>query len=173
MRALRIATLLLAVLSLMGTATTMVVAGADETDDSIRPVAGTVDVQRLPGGTFEVEDRIFQYRNYPVGGSGHQFSDPRLTGYLISDWNWDVQSSGDRPIPAWGTITIAGDDGSWQGAFTGIRGSGFEPVDVRAVLFGDGAYEGLCATLDITVADLAYADTWIVDGVVHPVAMAG
>ena len=172
MRALRIATLLLAVLSLAG-GSTMVVVASTTTDDAIRQVSGTLDVHSLPGGTFEVSDRIFQYRDYAVAGSDHEVDDPRLAGYLLADWNWDVAASGGLPIPAWGNITIDGEDGSWQGSFTGIRAGDLKPVDVRALLFGDGAYEGLCATLDITAAGLAEADTWVVDGVVHPVAMAG
>ena len=171
MRAMRIATLLLVVLSLMGGTSAMVMATTGETD-AIREVAGSLEVHRLPGGTFDVEDRVFQYRDYSVAGSGHHMSDPRLAGYLVSDWSWDVQSSGDQPIPAWGTIAIEGADGSWRGDFTGIRASDYVPVDVRAVLFGDGAYEGLCATLDIMVTGLAMDDTWIVDGIVHPQVMA-
>jgi len=173
MRALRIATLFLVVLSLLGGATVVAVASTIEPADPIRQVSGTLDVHRLPGGTFDIEDRVFQYRNYPVAGSSHHVSDPRLSGYLLSDWNWDVQASGDRPVPAWGTITIAADDGNWEGSFTGIRVNDFKPVGIRALLFGDGAYEGLCATLDISVVGLADADTWVLDGIVHPDAMAG
>ena len=106
-----------------------------------------------------------------MAGSAHRFSDPRMAGDLVSDWNWDVVSSGDQPIPAWGSITIEGADGSWHGDFTGFRPNDFQPVGVRALLFGDGAYEGLCATLDITVVGLGMDDTWFVDGVVHPVTM--
>ena len=105
------------------------------------------------------------------GRSAHHLSDSRLDGYLLSEWNWDVQASGDRPIPAWGTISIGGENGSWSGAFSGIRQSDFEPVDVRAVLFGDGAYDGMCATLDISALELARSDTWVLDGIVHPVDM--
>jgi hypothetical protein len=173
MRALRIVALLFAILSLLGGASAIVATATVEVDHSIRQVSGTVDVHRLPGGTFDVEDRVFQYRDYPVAGSGHYMSDSRLAGYVLADWNWDVQSSGDRPIPAWGTIVIDAEDGQWTGSFTGIRPSGFKPVDVRAVLFGDGAYEGLCATLDITAIGLASTDTWIIDGVVHPMVMEG
>ena len=168
MRALRIATLLTAVLFLLGGST--FVAGA-ETDRSIGPVAGTLAVHQLPGGRFDVEDRVFQYRDYAVAGSAHHISDPRLSGYLLSEWNWDVQSSGDVPIPAWGTMAIEGADGSWKGDFTGIRPSDFSPIGIRAVLFGEGDYEGLCATLDITALELASGDTWVLNGIVHPLDM--
>ena len=139
----------------------------------IGPVMGTLDVHQLPGGTFTVEDRVFQFRDFHVAGSAHRFSDPRMSGYLIADWNWDVQSSGDRPIPAWGRITIATPDGRWEGDFTGIRRTDYEPVAIRALMFGSEAYEGLCATLDIRGVGIARASTWFVDGVVHPVAMNG
>lgn len=177
MRALRVATLLLAILSLvLGTAVAALATTTedDSIDDySIRSVAGKLEVHQLPGGTFAVQDRVFQYRDYPVAGSTHHVSDQRLNGYLISEWNWDVQSSGDRPVPAWGSIVIHGDDGSWSGQFTGIRESDFEPIGIRAVLFGDGDYEGLCATLDITAFELARGDTWMLAGIVHPMEMMG
>ena len=137
-----------------------------------KQVAGTLDVHRLPGGTFDVDDRVFQYRDYAVAGSGRHVSDPRLAGDLVSEWNWDVEASGGQPVPSWGQITIQDEEGSWQGDFTGIRPTDFKPIEVRVHLFGDGAYEGLCATLDITVGDLAMDDTWIMDGIVHPASMA-
>lgn len=173
MRALRIATSLLAVLSLMGGTIAISAVAAAEPNEPIRQVAGSLDVHRLPGGTFDVEDRIFRYRDYSVAGSGHSISDPRLAGYLVSDWNWDILASGGQPVPAWGDITIDGADGTWQGSFSGIRDSDFKPVGIRAMLFGDGAYEGLCATLDITTIGLAEDSTWILDGVVHPVDTMG
>jgi hypothetical protein len=172
MRALRIGTLMLAIVALVGGATVAAVA-ADDADRSIGPVAGTLAVHQLPGGTFDVQDRVFQYREYPVAGSTHMVSDPRLSGYLLSEWNWDVQSTGDRPVPAWGSMTIQGDGGTWSGDFTGIRKSDLQPIGVRAVLFGDGEFEGLCATLDITALELARGDTWVLDGIVHPVDMIG
>ena len=173
MRALRMATLLVVMLSLLGGTTVAVMAATDDVDRSIRAVAGKLDVHQLPGGTFDVEDRVFQYREFPVAGSTPHVSDPRLSGYLLSEWNWDVQSSGDRPVPAWGSIVIDGEAGSWRGDFSGIRESDFEPVGIRAVLFGDGEYEGLCATLDITALQLARRDTWSIAGIVHPVDMVG
>jgi len=76
-------------------------------------------------------------------------------------------------MPAWGTITIESDTGSWSGDFTGIRPSYFEPIGIRAVLFGEGDYDGLCATLDITALQMARGDTWVLDGIVHPADMFG
>ena len=173
MRTRRITASILLVLSLTVVPALTPVAIASGTPEPIGQVMGTLDVHQLPGGTFDVENRVFQYRDFHVAGSGHQFSDPRLSGYLISDWNWDVQSSGGRPIPAWGHIEIATPDGSWAGDFTGIRRSDYEPVAIRALLFGTEAYEGLCATLDISGDGIAEASTWFVDGIVHPVAMSG
>ena len=171
MRAVRIATLWLVVLSLIGGTTVAAFADTSDTDRSIVPVAGMLTVHQLPGGTFDVEDRVFQYREFPVAGPSHMVSDSRLSGYMLSEWNWDVQASGGQPIPAWGTMTIKADDGSWNGDFTAIRQSGFQPVDIRAVLYGDGGYDGMCATLDITALELARGDTWTIDGIVHPVDM--
>ena len=169
MRAVRIATLLIVVLSLIGGMTAAAFAAAPDSDRSIGQVTGRLSVQQLPGGTFDVENRVFQYREFPVAGSSHLVTDSRLSGYLFSEWNWDVQSSGGEPVPAWGTMTIKGDDGSWSGDFSAIRESDFQPVDIRAVLFGEGGYDGMCATLDITALELARGDTWTIDGIVHPV----
>jgi hypothetical protein len=69
-------------------------------------------------------------------------------------------------------MTIKGDDGSWSGEFSAIRESDFQPIDIRAVLFGEGGYDGMCATLDITALELARGDTWTIDGIVHPVDMS-
>ena len=97
-------------------------------------------------------------------------NDQRVAGFILSDWNWDVHAGGGRPAPAWGTMTISADDGTWEGTFTGIRHSEFEPVDLRASLLGEGAYDGLVATLDITATGMSGDETWIVDGIVlsHP-----
>ena len=56
-----------------------------------------------------------------------------------------------------------------MGTFTGIRPGDLEPFTVRAFLVGEGAYEGLSATLDIE----AGTDAWLVDGVIHPDPTAG
>ena len=171
MRTLRIATLLFAVLSLLGGTAMAAAATTTDAEDQIGPVMGTYTVNQLPGGTFVNDDRVFQYRDFMVGGDAHHVSDSRLRGDLTSEWNWDVQSSGSQPVPAWGTITIEADDGSWSGDFTGIRPSYFEPIGIRAVLFGEGDYDGLCATLDITALQMARGDTWMLSGIVHPVDM--
>jgi hypothetical protein len=173
MRALRTSSLLLVAISLVVGTNVTVLASDSEPPAAIRAVAGTLDVHQLPGGTFAVEDRLFRYRDYVMAGSSHHVSDPTLYGYLVADWNWDVQASGDRPVPAWGEIDIAGPEGTWSGSFSGIRPTDFQPVDIRAVLFGDGAYEGLCATLDISAVELGFDGTWVFDGVIHPVDMPG
>lgn len=175
MRTLRTATLILTTLALAAGSATMVLAKEGKTDGAVDPithVTGSLDVDWLPGGTFDVQDRVFQYRDYAVGGSTGHLSDARLVGYLTADWSWDVAASGDQPMPAWGTLTIAAGDGRWEGTFTGIRHGDFDIVGVRAFLFGSGPYEGLCATLDIEATEMAGPATWVVDGVVHPVPMA-
>lgn len=140
-------------------------------------------------GDFSVDGRIFQHRGVPVTGAPLVMDDPRLSGRLESTWNWDVHASGTSPVAAWGvmridtpslaTINWHGDDkavvevgfeeGAWVGDFTGIRRADGEPFAVRAFLLGEGAYEGLCATLDIE----AGSEAWLADGVIHPVPMAG
>ena len=140
-------------------------------------------------GDFSVEGRIFQHRGVPVSGVSSEMDDPRLGGHLESTWNWDIHASGTAPVAAWGgmrivvpalaeikylgygqtTVETGLDEGAWVGDFTGIRRADGEPFAVRAFLMGEGAYEGLCATLDIE----AGSEAWLADGVIHPVAMAG
>jgi hypothetical protein len=134
-------------------------------------VTGSLGVGRLPGGAFDVSDRLFQFRDYRMAGESSELSDSRLSGHLMSDWNWDVHASGSLPIPAWGTMTIETTEGSWDGAFTGIRRADGEPVAIRALLFGTGPYEGLCATLDITATSILVPNTWTIDGIIHPAPM--
>ena len=173
MRALRTVTLFLAVMALAVGSTVVAAATSEETVSPIVPVTGSLSVARLPGGTFDVQDRVFQYRDFPVAGTTTGLSDARLAGDLVSNWSWDVHALGDVPKPAWGTMTIAAQDGTWEGTFTGIQRGDREPVGVRAFLFGTGPYEGLCATLDIAADDMSGPSTWIVDGVIHPLPMAG
>lgn len=172
MRTLWVAVVLFAATTLVLGSWVAVVA-KDEEISPIAPVTGTLEVAWLPGGTFDVQDRVFQYRDFLVGGPTSGLSDPRLAGQVEAGWSWDVAASGDQPVPAWGTMTINAADGSWDGTFTGIRRDDLDDVAVRAFLFGTGSFEGLCATLDIAASDMAGPSTWIVDGVVHPVPMAG
>jgi hypothetical protein len=173
MRTLRTTALVLAILSLLFGSSVAMVAETPDTTQPVGHVSGSFDVQQLPGGSFTVDDRVFQYRDYPLSGSVWRLSDPRLRGFVISDWNWDVQASGNQPVPAWGSMTISADDGTWEGTFTGVRYGDFQPVEVRAFLIGEGAYDGLCATLDITATGMAGGETWIVDGAIQPLPMSG
>ena len=173
MRTFRTAVLLLVVAALALGSSVAAVAATEKSESPISEVTGSLEVDRLPGGTFAVQDRVFQYRDFPVSGSTWRLSDPRLSGYVLSDWSWDVDALGDAPKPAWGTIEIAAGEGTWEGTFTGIQHGDFDTVGVRAFLLGTGPFAGLCATLDITSTGMSGPATWLVDGVVHPVPMAG
>ena len=140
-------------------------------------------------GEFSSSESIHHHRDVPITGAPIVMNDPRLSGSLESTWNWDVDSSGTMPVPAWGsmrievpalhTVRLGGDasasvevglgEGAWSGTFTGIQRADFEPFTVRAFLLGEGAYVGLCAVLDIEAGELG----WLADGVVHRVPMAG
>lgn len=143
-------------------------------------------------GDFSVDGAVLEFRSVPVTGAMLAMDDPRLAGELDSSWNYDILRSGDQPVPAWGTMRIevpattvpvpAGrgdvvpavlptrvDGGAWEGTFNAIRQADGQPFMVRAFLFGEGEFEGLCATLDIQ----AGAHTWTIDGVIHQVPMAG
>lgn len=145
----------------------------------INSVTGSLTLDpATSAGEFAVEDRVYHYREVPVAGSALLTDDPRLMGRLDSAWNWDIHASGSQPVPAWGTMQIdvpalstvpETGPGTWSGTFTGIRRGDYEPFLVRAFLVGEGAYEGLCATLDIE----AGRDAWTIDGVIHPDPMAG
>jgi len=169
MRAMRIASVSLVVLALILGSAVAVTSSSIETQLPISKVTGTLTVEpQMPGGSWEVQDRIFQYRDFPISASGLTFSDPRLDGELQSNWNWDIQASGSQPVPSWGTMRIATDESVWEGKFTGIKRGDGAPVTIRAFLMGEGLYDGLCATLDITATGTATGDTWMVDGVIHP-----
>lgn len=87
------------------------------------------DVTRLREGTWE-------YRS--------EMSDKRVSGTLTLVVNADQRSDGSSTI--WGTSTVRGDDGTWEGTWTGgIMREGAEGF-LHEVLRGTGAYEGL--TLD-------------------------
>ena len=173
MRTLRMASFSLVILSLVIGSSIGATATTEEPLSPISHVTGSLEVDQLPGGTFAVQDRVFQYRDYAMNASGARISDPRLAGRVLSDWNWDVHASGALPVPAWGTMSISTADGSWEGTFTGIKRGDVEPMGVRAFLLGEGDYEGLCATLDIAATRLPYGDSWVLDGIIHPVDMAG
>ena len=147
-------------------AASVTLADATDTTERLGRVAGSLRLHQLPGGTFTVDAGVLQYRNYPAAGTLWRVNDQRVAGFILSDWNWDVHAGGGRPAPAWGTMTISADYGTWEGTFSGIRRSDFEPVDLRASLLGEGAYDGLVATLDITATGMSGDETWIVDGVV-------
>jgi hypothetical protein len=172
MRALRMILPVLVALSLSVGSSVAVLATSPVVETHITPVSGSIEVNQLPGGTWDVEDRVYRYRDFPLSGNAVRVDDPRLAGYMLSDWNWDVAASGKQPVPAWGTMEIAATDGSWKGAFSGIRRGDFAPIAVRAILFGDGAYEGLCATLDISATGLYQGDRWFIDGIIHPDPMS-
>jgi hypothetical protein len=161
--------------------------------DDLRPmqhVTGSMVLDPAASlGEWDVDGRIHQHRAVPRSGSPLVMNDPRLSGRLESTWNWDIHSSGSQPVPAWGTmridvpavatvrlrgadqatVEVGLEDGAWVGDFTGIRRTDGEPFGVRALLIGEGAYEGLCATLDFEAGDRA----WLADGLIHMVPMAG
>ena len=167
MQTLRAVTVVWATLSLLVGPAGVTAGQEDETRSMASHVAGSLEVRMLPGGSFDVQDRVFQYRHYPMSGRLWEVSDSRLAGYIMSDWSWDVSAHGGDPKPAWGTIAIAADDGGWTGDFTGVQYRDFEPVALHASLVGEGANEGLNATLDILSTGLSGDETWMLDGVIQ------
>lgn len=167
MRATRTTALVAVLLTLaFGISAATVAAAQEEENLSVRGVSGTVLLGSPTSlGTFAVTDGIHQYRGIPLSGPEVISDDVRLSGPMDAIFNYDVQSSGTEPVPAWGTLTIG--DGAWTGTFTGIRAQDFEPFAVRAFLVGAGEYEGLCAVLDIA----AGTESWAIDGVIHPLPM--
>ena len=185
MRALRVTPLIGFALALAVSAPVSAFTPVYDLEDTpaVQAVSGSVVLdEALTRGYWSTQDRVFQHREVPRTGSPMIMSDPRITGRLASTWNWDVHTSGQQPVPAWGTMridvpaltTIEQDgtrvvqpglsSGAWVGDFTGIRHADGEPFQVRALLFGEGAYDGLCATLDIEAGEMA----WLADGVIHP-----
>ena len=172
MRSMKIASVALVAMA-MGSAVTAT-DPSFETQTPISDVTGTLTVETLrPGGSWDVQDAVFQYRDFPVSATELTLSDPRLAGELHSNWNWDVHRGGQETMPSWGTMRIGTDESVWEGTFTGIRRGDAAPVAIRALLMGEGLYDGLCATLDISATGTAAGDTWTLDGVIHPVPMEG
>jgi hypothetical protein len=188
MRATRTASVVAAALALLVGVSVAAVTPTWEAETlPVSAVTGTVRLEAPTSlGDFSVDQGVFEYRSVPITGYTIVPDDGRMSGQIESTWNWDILTSGPQPVPAWGTMRIDvpevstfGDktdedtsmsgEGVWEGTFTGIRRADFEPFMVRAFLLGEGAYEGLCATLDIQ----AGADAWMIDGVVHRVPMAG
>ena len=167
MRAIRTAQLVVVALALiLATSVAAVATNQSEEPLSVRGVVGAAELDPpVSLGSFAVAGDIRQYRDIPLAGAQVITDDLRLSGRLDAFMNYDVQSSGQEPVPAWGTLSI--DDGAWTGTFTGIRDRDFEPFAVRAFLVGDGPYEGLCAVLDIK----AGPESWAIDGVIHPLPM--
>jgi hypothetical protein len=139
-------------------------------------------------GAFSAGEGIQHHRDVHISGAPFVMNDPRLSGSLQSTWNWDIDSSGQMAVPAWGTmridvpalntvrygdeaatVEVGLDEGAWSGTFTGIQRADDQPFAVRAFLLGEGAYAGLCAVLDIEAGDSG----WLADGVIHRVPMAG
>lgn len=151
---------------ILGTSVATVAADQSEEPLSVRGVVGAVALDPPASlGSFTAVEGIHQHRDIPVTGSQIITDDLRLSGPLDATMNYDVQSSGTEPVPAWGTISI--DEGAWTGTFTGIRDRDFEPFAFRAFLVGNGSFEGLCAVLDIAATD----ESWAIDGVIHPLPM--
>jgi hypothetical protein len=167
MRAVRTTRFVAVTLALtLGTSVATVTANQSEEPLSVRGVVGAVELDPPASlGGFTAIEGIHQHRDIPVTGSQIITDDLRLRGPLHASMNYDVQSSGQEPVPAWGTISI--DEGAWTGTFTGIRDRDFEPFAVRAFLVGNGSFEGLCAVLDIAATD----ESWAIDGVIHPLPM--
>jgi len=169
MRRMRIPSLVLAVTAMILGSAVAATGSSHDTQEPFNQVTGTMTVgPTMPGGDWNVVDGVSHYRAYPISAAGTTFSDARLNGQLQSDWNWDVHGSGSKPAPSWGTMQIATDEVAWEGTFTGIKRVDGGPVDIRAFLVGEGLYDGLCATLDITATGTASKDTWIFDGVIFP-----
>ena len=163
-RTTRFATVTLALI--LGTSVVTVAANQSEEPLSVRGVVGAVELDPPASlGSFAAVEGIHQHRGIPVTGSQIITDDLRLSGRLDASMNYDVQSSGKEPVPAWGMISI--DEGAWTGTYTGIRDRDFEPFAFRAFLVGHGPLEGLCAVLDIAATD----ESWAIDGVIHPLPM--
>jgi len=188
MRAIRAVPVVAATLTLLIGVTAAAVTPVYEAETlPVSGVTGTVTVEPSRSlGDFSVDQGVFEYRSVPIVSSTLVTDDGRLNGKVDSTWNWDVHRSGSQPVPAWGMMRIdvpevstfddktnrtisVSEEGAWEGMFTGIRRADKEPFMVRAFLFGEGAYAGLCATLDIE----AGAGAWMIDGVIHRVPMAG
>ena len=87
MRTLRTATLILTTLALAAGSATMGLAKEAKTDGAVDPithVTGSLDVDWLPGGTFDVQDRVFQYRRVGPGNWVQEIAFPKTNAPLAT-----------------------------------------------------------------------------------------
>jgi hypothetical protein len=81
----------------------------------------------------------YQVRGIPVGCE-LTFSDTRLSGTMTMDLNEDCFAEGG--CVNWGSMDIAGSDGTWSGWYNGSEQPDTTTIFYR-VLVGAGGYEGL------------------------------
>ncbi len=119
-------------------------------------VAQTTDIEVMSGGsatwvTFIDQSCSVQEAVSPDDGPIQRmrgtravcdvrFDDPRVSGTVTTDVNYDCQA--EAGCVTWGQQEIVGPDGSWSGSFEGLIDPAFTERAV-AVLSGTGGYSGM------------------------------
>lgn len=141
-------------------------AGADA--GPAAPVAFTGRIAFGPGvrfGTYETVDGHGESRGSVHAPGVMNISDPRLDGKVLISWqtNTWVAPGGTELVLGTGTWRIATDEGAWQGSYHRVEAEGFSDTST-AVLYGEGAYEGLVVAWEQTID----GSGWDVRGVIFP-----
>ena len=136
----------------------------DSAPDAVYFTSTPGPVEQTPG-RFDERDDVYRHRDSVLTGVG-EFSDPRLSGASTVIFNVDVDPSTGQGIMC-GTIKLENDDGTWEGAYTGME---FETSDgdfftSSGWLSGSGSYAGYSAYIQ-TTANQGGAGTGTTHGVV-------
>jgi hypothetical protein len=145
-------------LSLVGTAILILLGGTFVTVVAQEPTVATgpesawvtfASEECGPGvseGTDGRGDGFRWFRGY-WGTCEMTFSDPRVNGIMIGDYNDDCV--GTRCV-IWGNEQITGPDGTWSGWYHGMAGANDAEWTSYHVMTGSGGYEGLTFIWDLT-----------------------
>jgi hypothetical protein len=154
MRAIRMITTGLASMALLAGAT---LGAAAQSPEAMAPawVTGQVfyGTQRT-APTDTTEDGVTHKRGESYVDQRWDISDPRLSGMAVAAWNSDVYELPDSAgvsLVAVGTYEIVNDEGTWVGGYTSTGQGADDSLGMleTVTLTGSGAYEGLCAVLNL------------------------
>lgn len=118
-------------------------------------VTGTADPCTQTPGTTTTVDGVVQVRDM-VQTCTVTMTDPRVSGTSTNHINWDQPATGG--YVEWGTLEIAGPDGTWVGPWVGL-----DPT-VVLVAEGTGAYAGWTLVAHVVVGAPTKFDGLIYQG---------
>ncbi len=131
------------------------------------PVTGASSCSVEANGSDTIDGDIEEIRGL-VLACRTGASDSRVVGDMAVRTSIDIRP--DRSADMWGTASIAGPDGNWSGAWTGLVEKGYAIHRMAALLEGSGAYEGLQYRFTQTGNASGSSSDYELSGVIEPVA---